>query len=63
MSMYRVLKMSGKYYACEVFLDDPKHVEAITQWVFGGTPVLLVDDLEGAADLLGISVEEIESEE
>ncbi len=56
---YRLVKMSSSWYAKEIYSvrDD---ADAIELFASEGNPVLIVDDLEGAADFLGIDVKDIE---
>lgn len=57
--MFRLIKMSGKWYALKIYnLEDD--ADNIRQFVDEGTMVLLTDDVECAADELGIDLDEIE---
>lgn len=62
--MFRVTKMSGTIYALEIeddFRDvDEKELENIHLFASTGTPVVICDDLEDAAQLYGVDVNEIE---
>ena len=58
--MIRITKMSGKFYGKNIELSDSAEQEDIEQFVSEGTPCILVEDLEDAADLLDISPDEIE---
>lgn len=55
---YRVVKMSGKIYA-KAFDDLDIELNDISDFLYNGEIILLCDDLEGVADLLGVSVDEI----
>lgn len=52
--------MSGKFYGKNIDLYSPSEWGDIQQFTGEGTPCILVEDLEDAADLLDISPEEIE---
>jgi hypothetical protein len=58
--MIRIIKMSGKFYGKNIDLYSPSEWGDIQQFTGEGTPCILVEDLEDAADLLDISPEEIE---
>ena len=52
--------MSGKFQGKNIILSNSSEQEDIIQFVNEGTPCILVEDLEDAADLLDISPDEIE---
>lgn len=62
--MFRLTKTSETVYALEIeddFRDvDEKELENIHHFASTGTPVVICDDLEDAAELYGIEVDEIE---
>lgn len=59
--MIRLTKMSDKWYGCEIHIDDLEDdLENIETFVEEGTPVLLCESIESAADVLGIYQDEIE---
>ena len=56
---YRLVKMSGKWYASE--FDDLEHeAYSIMEFVDQGEVVVLTDDLEEFAELMEIDIDEIE---
>jgi len=59
--MYRVTILSGNAYS--IYMESPceEDIEAVMALVNSGDPVLLVDDLESAADLLNLDIIEVES--
>ena len=58
--MYRLIKMSGTWYATEIEYGIEKDVDNIQAFIENGEIVVLADDLEWAADQLGIDFDEIE---
>lgn len=56
--MYYIVKLGSGYYATEI-LNTADKASKIDQHVQGGDIVILADDLEYAADQLGIDVEQI----
>ncbi len=58
--MYRVLKMSGKVYAFDFGDSVNDEAEDIQEFLDSGDVVLLGDDLEDIAEIIGINAEEIE---
>ena len=56
--MYRVVKMTGKYYALKI-LFIPSDLGNINQFLGEGTPVILCDSLD-ELEILDILVEDIE---
>ena len=56
--MYYLVYMSGTWYSQSIERLE-EAAENITIHVDEGNPVLLVDELGGAADMLNISVDEI----
>lgn len=63
--MFRVTKMSAKVYAVDMGTDyiediDSQEQENINSFVSTGTPVILCQELEEAAELFNIEVSEIE---
>ncbi len=62
--MLRLIKMTGKWYAVAIDadLDRDSELEDIRTFVEEGTPVLLVNELEDAKDLLyadGFDVDDV----
>jgi len=55
--MWRVVKMSGQFYAIQVDLwSDMDNIEGFLE---SDDPVILGGDLETIADILGIDIDEI----
>lgn len=61
--MYTVLFLSERYYAKKHSIDSEREindfVDYVDQFTEEGTPILLVKDLEDAANMLNISALEI----
>lgn len=57
--MIRIVKMGGKFYGTEMDIEAEEEQNSISTFVDEGTPVILAEDLEGAAELLDIDPEEI----
>lgn len=59
--MYRIVKLSGKYYGCKIddLEDDLENIEI---FVSEGTPVILCDEIEDAEDIHFNEVTIVESE-
>jgi len=60
--MYAVIRMSGKFYATEKSLSIDKidkTVEYIESFTDEGTPVTFVNELDDAAELFDIDVDDI----
>lgn len=55
---YRVVKLSGKIYA-NVFRSLFEATKNISEFVDNGDIIMICDDLEGVADFLGVSINEI----
>lgn len=51
--MYRISKLGNKYYATEIDITYEEHIEEVYALVTEGTPVLIIDDLQDAEDILG----------
>jgi len=58
--LYRVLYMTGKHYAIKVDISDEDEQGNIRTFCGEGTPVIMVEDLEDAANLFNIEVSDIE---
>ncbi len=58
--MYRVLKLSGNYYATDIDLEDDDDLENVRIFASEGTPVIIAEELDEAADLVGIESEDIQ---
>ena len=57
--MIRVSKMAGTYYGADISRLDEDEIEDIEALVYEGTPVLIAETYEDAADMLGIDVDDI----
>lgn len=57
--MYKVLKMTSKFYAKKIDITDEDDIEDIESFTNEGTPVILVEDLQDLS-ILGINPENIE---
>ena len=57
--MVRVAKIAGTYYGADISRFDEDEIEDIEALVYEGTPVLIAETYEDAADMLGIDVDDI----
>jgi len=57
--MYKVLKMTSKFYAKKIDITDEDDIEDIESFTNEGTPVILFEDLQDLS-ILGINPENIE---
>jgi len=58
--MIRVIRLSGKYYGCELPDDPHDIIEECSHFIDSGEPVILVNDIEDLAYGLDIDPSEVE---
>lgn len=58
--MYRLIKMNDRWYATEIDSDVENDIDNIQAFLENGEVVVLADDIEWAAETIGIKPEDIE---